>query len=656
MSCYVIGHVSFKVGGIQTILKEEDLDLERQLKLINKPPMKTINTKFGDIIDCIDIYKQPSFDHPLLKDHKLQRKPNFHNVIGKSSQPNLRSRSIFGLSKDECSKGTVPILRTTKDDRIREKSMLNNHILLEDLPGVHSDNYKKTGCYNIRCAGFVQTSKDYYLGARFTNVSRYGGPTMVSLLSITQTKFGDIIDCIDIYKQPSFDHPLLKDHKLQRKPNFHAVMGESSQRSLRTRSMFGLNKDECPKGTVPILRTTKDDLIWEKSILNNHILLEDLPGVHVAEVSPKPEFGPYFGVNGVNSVYNPRVDTKFQISMSHLWVQNGPIESTNKISLGWHVIPELYNDYGTHLYSSWTSDNYKKTGCYNIRCAGFVQTSKYHYLGARIASVSRYGGPTMMSFLSITQRKPNFHNVIGESSQKSLRTKSMFRLKKDECPKGTVPILRTTKDDLIREKSMLNNHILLQDIPGVHVIPELYNDYGTHLYSSWTSDNFKKTRCYNIRCAGFVQTSKDHYLGVRITNVSRYGGPTMASLLSITQDPLTKNWWLSVENKFIGYFPIKLFSNMNSADEVGWGGRTRTHLNSRSPQMGSGNFPNDDNFTHACYFKEVLIKDSSRRTHGIEADETQSLVDKRNCYNVRHSEGYTVYVLLFGGPGGNCGN
>ncbi|XP_014489935.1 uncharacterized protein LOC106752694 [Vigna radiata var. radiata] len=190
----------------------------------------------------------------------------------------------------------------------------------------------------------------------------------------------------------------------------------------------------------------------------------------------------------------------------------------------------------------------------------------------------------------------------------------------------------------------------------LQVIPELYKDYGTHLYSSWTSDNYKKTGCYNIRCAGFVQTSKDHYLGVRITNVSRYGGPTMASLLSITQDPMTKNWWLSVESNFIGYFPMKLFSNMSSADQVGWGGRTRTHLNTPSPQMGSGNYPHDDNFTHACYFKHVLIKGSSRKTHEVKPKETHSFVDRPNCYNVRYPKGYSVYVFLFGGPGGNCGN
>jgi len=26
----------------------------------------------GDIVDCVDINNQPAFDHPLLKNHKLQ--------------------------------------------------------------------------------------------------------------------------------------------------------------------------------------------------------------------------------------------------------------------------------------------------------------------------------------------------------------------------------------------------------------------------------------------------------------------------------------------------------------------------------------------------------------------------------------------------------
>ncbi|XP_047155012.1 uncharacterized protein LOC124826270 [Vigna umbellata] len=573
-----------------------------------------IMTKFGDIIDCIDIYKQPSLDHPLLQDHKLQRKPNFHNVIGESRQKNLGIKSMFELSKDECSKGTVPILRTTKEDLIREQSMLNDHILIKDLPGVHTDNYNKTGCYNIRCPGFVQTSKKFYLGQRITNTSICGGQTIDSFLAISQdtksknwwiiinnkfigyfpaklfsnmstadhvgwggrtktrpstdspqmgsghlpnntasyfrqmwfkdpsavargpksnqvyplvdkptcygiknygdkrghngyyfefggpgvegtqtilkedlelerqlrlinkppsksihTEFGDIIDCIDIYKQPSLDHPLLKDHKLQRKPNFQTGFGKSSQKNLETKFMFELSKDECPKGTVPILRTTKEDLIREQSMLNDHILIKDIPGVHFAEFFLRPHYAPYYGVAGTNSIYNPHIDSKFQISMSHIWVESGTVESTNKISLGWHVAPELYGDYASHIYTSWTVDNFKKTGCYNLRCAA------------------------------------------------------------------------------------------------------------------------------------------------------------------------------------------KLFTNMSSADHVGWGGRTKTRPGTNSPQMGSGRFPENS----GCYFREMWFRDRGDLPRGPEPSQIYPILDKPTCYDIKNygDKGrHYGYYIEFGGPGGSCGD
>lgn len=31
-----------------------------------------IQNDFGDIYDCVDIYKQPAFDHPLLQNLTLQ--------------------------------------------------------------------------------------------------------------------------------------------------------------------------------------------------------------------------------------------------------------------------------------------------------------------------------------------------------------------------------------------------------------------------------------------------------------------------------------------------------------------------------------------------------------------------------------------------------
>ncbi|KAK4728717.1 hypothetical protein R3W88_021705 [Solanum pinnatisectum] len=54
--------------------KFEDMELEKQLKILNKPSVKTIKTKYGDIYKYVDFYKQPGFDHPLLKDHTFHPK------------------------------------------------------------------------------------------------------------------------------------------------------------------------------------------------------------------------------------------------------------------------------------------------------------------------------------------------------------------------------------------------------------------------------------------------------------------------------------------------------------------------------------------------------------------------------------------------------
>ena len=31
-----------------------------------------LQTEYGEMYDCVDVYEQPSLDHPLLKDHVVQ--------------------------------------------------------------------------------------------------------------------------------------------------------------------------------------------------------------------------------------------------------------------------------------------------------------------------------------------------------------------------------------------------------------------------------------------------------------------------------------------------------------------------------------------------------------------------------------------------------
>ncbi|XP_049362037.1 uncharacterized protein LOC125826739 [Solanum verrucosum] len=113
------------VQGEEELSKLEDRELENQLKLLNKPAIKTIKTKYGDTYDCVDFYKQHAFDHPLLKDHNFHPKmePTL-SMIKQNSYDSTTNRLLTVWSKDGgCPSGTVPIKKITKDDLIRQRDL-----------------------------------------------------------------------------------------------------------------------------------------------------------------------------------------------------------------------------------------------------------------------------------------------------------------------------------------------------------------------------------------------------------------------------------------------------------------------------------------------------------------------------------------------------
>ncbi|KAJ8622111.1 hypothetical protein MRB53_030640 [Persea americana] len=76
-----------------------------------------------------------------------------------------------------------------------------------------------------------------------------------------QSEDGDIIDCVDIYKQPALDNPLLKNHTIQMIPNY--VKGKTKESSSQFLQIQLLWKKcgTCPEGTVPIRRMLEGDLL-----------------------------------------------------------------------------------------------------------------------------------------------------------------------------------------------------------------------------------------------------------------------------------------------------------------------------------------------------------------------------------------------------------
>ncbi|CAI0381656.1 unnamed protein product [Linum tenue] len=144
-----------------------------------------------------------------------------------------------------------------------------------------------------------------------------------------------------------------------------------------------LNGKGCPIGTVPIRKTTKNDLL--RANLAVAVTSNLNPGVHVAVLRSTGDKR-YHGAGMYTSVYNHEVQAN-QYTSSRFKLQNGP----DSIAVGWVVNPSLYQDSYTRLFIYTMT---KDVHCYNTYCPGFVVTNHEIPLDVILSPVSRRGGPT----------------------------------------------------------------------------------------------------------------------------------------------------------------------------------------------------------------------------------------------------------------------
>ncbi|XP_043700470.1 uncharacterized protein LOC122651230 [Telopea speciosissima] len=202
-----------------------------------------------------------------------------------------------------------------------------------------------------------------------------------------KTKYGDIYDCVDIKKQPAFDHPLLRNHTIQMEPSSFPV-GLINKELLESKpSKIRVKSNRCPPRTILIRRTQKKDIIRAKSQVRRyprytHQLTAKNPGYHFATFqignSYIKSYERFFSIN--------------QFSGAVLWVENGPIDQLNSIQLGWMVNPKLFGDNRTRSFSYRTADGFHKTGCFNLLCPGFVQVSRKQAFGTPYMKIPIHGG------------------------------------------------------------------------------------------------------------------------------------------------------------------------------------------------------------------------------------------------------------------------
>lgn len=86
-----------------------------------------------------------------------------------------------------------------------QKNVKESQIVFEILSISHFEGFHKEKYFGLLLVAPVESEavKDF---SKMLNVLRF---------SFVKTKEGETIDCIDRNKQPSLDHPLLKNHKIQ---------------------------------------------------------------------------------------------------------------------------------------------------------------------------------------------------------------------------------------------------------------------------------------------------------------------------------------------------------------------------------------------------------------------------------------------------------
>lgn len=375
-----------------------------------------------------------------------------------------------------------------------------------------------------------------------------------------QSPDGDIIDCVHKRKQPALDHPLLKNHKIQKTPPEMPKMvkkqalKENDEMNRNNKNedqvkmnmnmkgawqMWHTNGTRCPKGTVPIRRSAVHDVLRAKSLFDfgkkqrkfDLHRRSDAPDVvsgngHEHAIAYTGTSQEVFGAKATINVWDPSIQVVNEFSLSQIWILSGSFDGSdlNSIEAGWQVSPELYGDSRPRLFTYWTTDSYQATGCYNLLCAGFVQTNSRIAIGAAISPVSSYSG----------------------------------------------------------------------------------NQYDVTIL--------------------------------------------------IWKDPKLGNWWMGFgDNTLVGYWPAELFTHLaDHATMVEWGGEvvnTRPSGGHTATQMGSGHFA-EDGFGKASYFRNLEIVDSDNSlssVHGI-----STLAENTNCYNIKslYNNEWGTY-FYYGGPGNN---
>ncbi|KAK1265124.1 hypothetical protein QJS04_geneDACA010454 [Acorus gramineus] len=201
---------------------------------------------------------------------------------------------------------------------------------------------------------------------------------MANTIKTIKSADGDVIDCVNILKQPAFDHPLLQNHTIQMRPSSYPKRIEAKDNVRKLQQPWHLN-GRCPEGTVPIHRTQKSDKKYPKGVTRPQSDSEVTKGHEYAIAWA--DYDKYMGGKAEINIWNPRVQAGGDFSVSQIWLMSKNIQTSIEVG--------------------WIADGYVNTGCYNLQCSGFVQVNHAIALGGTVTPISVFDGPQYKMTVSI---------------------------------------------------------------------------------------------------------------------------------------------------------------------------------------------------------------------------------------------------------------
>ncbi|KAK2654521.1 hypothetical protein Ddye_014377 [Dipteronia dyeriana] len=511
------------------------------------PNRCSLQSDDGDVIDCVEIDKQPAFNHPLLRNHSIQMKPNFHPS---GSSENNKNPVIFQSwhKNGECPEGTIPITRTQKFNYplpshppIRQP----NHTLAYIIPPRHE--YAQ-----------LTLEGDIFFGAHaYINV--WNPITLYDEFSRAQ------VWVLEGHNQDlnSIEAGWMEIIKVKGGDNLTRLFVHWTSDGYQNTGCYNL---QCP-GFVQIDKGLALGGLMEPVSSYNGSQFEIL-----LIVKRDQNTGNWWLKVGDRIVgYWP-----------HYIFSTGFQDSGTEIKWGGAVLNKNFDNH--HTATQMGSGHFPGE---EFGKASYIRNLGYYDYSNKLVTEGLY-------IDSIYATRPSCYDI-----------KLAEHGKQNHCPAGILHGAGTRHRDTAQSdngdvidrveinKQPAFNHPLLRN----HSIQVKGGDNLTRLFVHWTSDGYQNTGCYNLQCPGFVQIDKGLALGGLMEPVSSYNGSQFEILLIVKRDQVSGNWWLTIQDKIIGYWPGSLFTGLaDMSTEIIWGGVV---LNSNvgghhtATQMGSGHFPGE---------------------------------------------------------------